>query len=141
MSALLLNTFKAFGPGASRREVAQVAAALRESGDEDMGRLLNYEENQRDWDRCCAIADDAGAYAFVALDLAVAFHNPEWFAGLSGAKTSTRQRRWLRRRRSSCPTAGRPFRLPRPIRPRGTAPSGWCPATGNRRRVAGGDSA
>jgi hypothetical protein len=32
-------------------------------------------------------------------------------------------------------------RVPRPIRPRGTAPSGWCPATGSRRPVAGGDSA
>jgi hypothetical protein len=82
VSARLLNAFKALGPGPTRREIATVASALRESGDEQVGRLLNYEEHPQDWDRCCAIADEAGAYAFVALDLAVAFHNPEWFAGL-----------------------------------------------------------
>jgi hypothetical protein len=82
MSGLLFNAFRALGPGATRREIAQVAAALRESGDEDVGRLLNYEEDPQDWDRCCAIADGAGAYGFVALDLAVAFHNAKWFARL-----------------------------------------------------------
>jgi Ribbon-helix-helix protein, copG family len=82
VSALLYNALRALGPGPTRREVAQVAAALRESGDGEVGPLLNYEENPELWDRCCAIADDAGAYGFVALDLAVAFHNPEWFAGL-----------------------------------------------------------
>jgi hypothetical protein len=41
MSALLLSAFKALGPGPTRREIATVASALRESGDEDVGRLLN----------------------------------------------------------------------------------------------------
>ena len=81
MSALLFNAFRALGPGPTRREVAQVAGALRESGDgEEVWRLLNYEENPGDWDRCCEIADEAGASGFVALDLAVAFHNPAYFA-------------------------------------------------------------
>jgi hypothetical protein len=82
VSALLFNAFRALGPGAPRREIATVARALRESGDQEVGPLLNYEENPELWDRSCAIADDAGAFGFVALDLAVAFHNPEWFAGL-----------------------------------------------------------
>jgi hypothetical protein len=80
MSALLLNAFKALGPAASRREIALVAAALRKSGDEEVGRLLDYANHPEAWDRCVAMADEAGAYAFVALDLAVAFHNPGYYA-------------------------------------------------------------
>ncbi len=76
MSALLFDAFRALGSGPTRREVAQVAAALRESGDEGVGRLLD-DPHQR-----VAIADDAGAYGFVALDLAVAFHSPGAFAEL-----------------------------------------------------------
>jgi hypothetical protein len=57
--------------------------ALRDSGDaEEVGRLLDYSEDAKDWDRCCEIADEAGAYGFVALDLALAFHNPRAFAKL-----------------------------------------------------------
>lgn len=82
MSALLLNAFKALGPAATRREIALVATALRDSGDEDGGPLLDHESNPEGWGRCCAIADEAGAYGFVALDLAVAFHNPRAFARL-----------------------------------------------------------
>ena len=82
MSALLLNAFKALGSAANRREIGLVAAALRESGDEEVGPLLDYANNPELWDRCEAIADEAGAYGFVALDLAVAFHNPEAFAKL-----------------------------------------------------------
>jgi hypothetical protein len=81
VSGLLFNAFRALDSAADRREIATVAAALRESGDE-VGRLLHYEENPELWDRCCAIADEAGAYGFVALDLAVAFHNPAAFAEL-----------------------------------------------------------
>lgn len=33
---------------------------------------------------CVAIADGAGAYGFVALDLAVAYHDPAAFAELVG---------------------------------------------------------
>ena len=53
-----------------------MAAALRESGDQEVGPLLNYKENPELWDQCVEIADQAGAFGFVALDLAVAFHNP-----------------------------------------------------------------
>jgi hypothetical protein len=44
--------------------------------------LLLDETRPELWDRCNAIADEAGASGFVALDLAVAFHNPEAFAKL-----------------------------------------------------------
>ena len=47
MSALLFNAFRALGPAAERREIAKVARALRESGAEEVGRLLNYEEHRR----------------------------------------------------------------------------------------------
>jgi hypothetical protein len=80
VSALLFNAFRALGPGPSSREIALVAAALRESGEEEVGRLLDYAKHPDAWERCVAIADEAGAYAFVALDLAVAFHNPGYFA-------------------------------------------------------------
>ena len=82
MSALLFNAFKVLGSGPTRREVVSVAAALRESGDEVVGPLLDYANRAELWDRCEAIADEADAYGFVALDLAVAFHNPEAFAKL-----------------------------------------------------------
>ena len=62
--------------------MARVALALRESGDEEVGRLLDYENNRELWARCNAIADEAGAGGFVALDLALAFHNPANFATL-----------------------------------------------------------
>ena len=59
-----------------------VAKALRESGDVEVGPLLDYANNRDLWQRCNALADEAGAYGFVALDLALAFHNPETFAKL-----------------------------------------------------------
>jgi hypothetical protein len=82
VSALLFNAFKALGSAANRREIALVAAALRESGDEEVGPLLDYANRPELWGRCCAVAVEAGAYGFVGLDLAVAFHNPEAFAKL-----------------------------------------------------------
>ena len=57
-----------------------MAKALRESGDVEVGPLLDYANNRDLWERCIALADEAGAYGFVALDLALAFHNPEAFA-------------------------------------------------------------
>jgi hypothetical protein len=45
-----------------------------------VGRLLDYANHPDAWERCVAMAAGAGAYAFVGLDLAVAFHNPEYFA-------------------------------------------------------------
>lgn len=76
MSALLFNAFRALGPGPTRPEVALVAKALRESGDVAVGPLLDFENHPELWDRCSEMADEAGAYGFVQLDLAVAFHNP-----------------------------------------------------------------
>jgi hypothetical protein len=82
MSDLLFNAFRALGPGPSRREIALVAKALRENGDEEIGPLLDYENHKELYARCVEIADEAGAGGFVALDLAVAFHNPRAFARL-----------------------------------------------------------
>jgi hypothetical protein len=82
MSALLFNAFRALGPGPARREVALVAQALRESGDADVGPLLDYENHPELWARCEEMADEAGAFGFVQLDLALAFHNPAHFATL-----------------------------------------------------------
>jgi hypothetical protein len=80
VSALLFNAFKALGSAATAQEIASVAGALRRSGDYDVGALLDYVSNREGWGRCVAMADEAGAYGFVALDLAVAFHNPSHFA-------------------------------------------------------------
>jgi hypothetical protein len=83
VSALLFNAFRALGPAASWREIATVAAALRESGDEETGRLLDYSRNNKEnWDRCVAMAEEAGAHGFIALDLAIAVHNPARVARL-----------------------------------------------------------
>jgi hypothetical protein len=83
VSALLLNAFKALGSAATRHEIGVVADALRRSGDEEVRGLLDYSQgNQEAWRRCLAIADDAGAFGFVALDLALAFQRPEAFHGL-----------------------------------------------------------
>lgn len=59
-----------------------MADALRDAGDEEVGRLLNFGGNQGAWDRCCTMAEEAGAGGFVALDLALAFHNHAFFAML-----------------------------------------------------------
>jgi hypothetical protein len=84
VSGLLLNAFRALGPGPRRREVALVATALRGSGDADeVGRLLNYEENPGDWGRCCEIADEAGASGFVRIERG---------GGLGGRRASTTRR-------------------------------------------------
>jgi hypothetical protein len=82
VNGLLFNAFRALGPAATRREVATVATALRESGDKELGELLNYVENREGYKRCLEIADEAGAYGFVALDLALAFREPRVFAKL-----------------------------------------------------------
>jgi hypothetical protein len=47
-----------------------------------VGPLLDYENHPELWDRCEEMADEAGAFGFVALDLALAFHNPSHFASL-----------------------------------------------------------
>jgi hypothetical protein len=80
VSALLFNAFTALGAAATAQEIASVAKALRESGDKEVGALLDYVSNREGWRRSVAMADEAGAYGFVALDLAVAYHNPRHFA-------------------------------------------------------------
>jgi tryptophan synthase alpha subunit len=80
VSALLLHAFRALGAAATAEEIASVAKALRKSGDQEVGALLDYVSNRQGWRRCVAMADDAGASGFVALDLAVAYHNPRHFA-------------------------------------------------------------
>ena len=50
MSALLLNAFRVLGSGPSRREIALVAKALRESGDVEVGALLDYANNRDLWE-------------------------------------------------------------------------------------------
>jgi hypothetical protein len=82
VSALLFNAFRALGPGPTRREVALVAQALRESGDADVGPLLDYDNEPKLYKRCEEMAEQAGSYEIVALDLALAFHNPAHFAAL-----------------------------------------------------------
>jgi hypothetical protein len=49
VSELLYDAFRALGPGPARREVALVANALRESGDEEGGPMLNYEDEPELW--------------------------------------------------------------------------------------------
>jgi hypothetical protein len=66
-----------------------VADALRESGNEEVGPPLDYANNPAGWDRCVAIADEAGAFGFVALDLAVAYHSPAACAELVGDNEPT----------------------------------------------------
>jgi hypothetical protein len=82
VSSLLFNAFRALGPGPTRREVALVAQALRESGEADVGPLLNYENEPELYKRCEEMPLEAGSYEIVALDLALAFHNPAHFASL-----------------------------------------------------------
>jgi hypothetical protein len=68
----------ALGPAATRREIATVARALRDSGDEDASALLEAD----DFEPLYAIAYETGAYGFVALDLVMAYRNPQGFATL-----------------------------------------------------------
>jgi hypothetical protein len=82
VSGLLFNAFKALGPAATRREIALVAVALRDSGYEEADALLWAAE----LDPLYAIADQAGAYGFVALDLVMAYRNPRAFDRLVDAQ-------------------------------------------------------
>jgi hypothetical protein len=91
VSALLFNEVRALGSAATRREMALVAKALRESGGEEVGRLLDYDGHPELWDRCSEMADEAGAYGFVQLDLAVAFHNPAHFPSLIAEPDAARR--------------------------------------------------
>ena len=82
MSALLLNAFRALGPGPTRREIAQVAAALRDSGDEEALALFQPPGGEYfDHEACAAvaeIADQAGVGGLVALNLYTEVIRPGW---------------------------------------------------------------
>jgi hypothetical protein len=80
VSALLFNAFRALGSAATAQEIASVAGTLRRSGDDEIGVLLDYVGRGEAWEHCLIMAEEAGAYGFVALDLAVAYHNPSHFA-------------------------------------------------------------
>jgi hypothetical protein len=81
VSALLFKAFQALGPGGRTfEETALVADALLNSGDEEIRKLLDCRKGNEAWDRCCEMAEEAGASAFVALDLALAIQNPEGYA-------------------------------------------------------------
>lgn len=73
MSGLLFSAFQALGAGPSRREIATVARALRESGDEETLALFRPLEGENfDREACAAVsevAEQAGAGPFVGLDL------------------------------------------------------------------------
>jgi hypothetical protein len=89
MSGLLFNAFRALGPGATRREIAQVAAALRESGDEDVGRLLNYEEDPQDWTGAARLPTGPALTGSSRLTLRSRSTTRSGSPGSLGAKTST----------------------------------------------------
>ena len=86
MNDLVFTAFQALGPAATRREVALVAQALRERGDEEVLRLFGAgtePEPDAAFDReaCAAvtgIAERAGAGGFVALDLYTEVIRPGW---------------------------------------------------------------
>lgn len=86
MSELLLAAFKALGPAPSRRELALVAKAIRESGDEEALALFGAgREPEPDpafdhdaCDRVTEVAEQAGAGFHVGLDLYTAVVNPGW---------------------------------------------------------------
>jgi hypothetical protein len=82
VSGLLLSAFRALGPGATRREIATVAKALRESGDEETLALFrppggDYFDHKA-CDAVIEIAEQAGAGPFVGLDLYVQTIRPGW---------------------------------------------------------------
>ena len=82
MSGLVFNAFRALGPTATRREIATVAKALRESGDEEVLALFRPPGGEYfDHEACAAvteIAEEAGAGGFVALDLYTEVIRPGW---------------------------------------------------------------
>jgi hypothetical protein len=93
VSALLFNAFRALGSAATRPEIALVAKALRESGDEEARALLEAD----DFEPLNAIAYETGAYGFVALDLVMAYRNPRGFAVLARHDQRTTGREASRR--------------------------------------------
>ena len=80
MSELVSAAFEALGMGATRRDVARVAEALRATGDPDVFDLFG-EPDRFDHEACAAVAEIAvrgGAGGLVALDLYTEFLWPGW---------------------------------------------------------------
>lgn len=86
MNDLVFTAFQALGPAATRREVALVAKALRETGDEEVLGLFGAGTDPEpdaafDREACAAvtgIAERAGVGGFVALDLYTEVIRPGW---------------------------------------------------------------
>jgi hypothetical protein len=82
VSGLLFNAFRALWPGPTRREIATVAKALRESGHEETLALFRPPGGEYfDRGACDAVievAEEAGAGPFVGLDLYTEVIRPGW---------------------------------------------------------------
>ena len=88
MSQLVFRAFQAIGPPGPeyRREVALVAKAIRESGDEEALALFGVGAepdpdpvfDREAFARVTEVADHAGADGLTALDLYTAVVNPNW---------------------------------------------------------------
>jgi hypothetical protein len=84
MTELAVAAFEALGAGPTRRELALVARALRESGDEETVALFAEPFSKDGWSRLAELAEQAGASGFVALDLYVEVANPGAIGGEVG---------------------------------------------------------
>ena len=73
MSELLARAFAALGPAPTDRELALVADAVRNSGDEEAIAALEADYDDPAWKELDAVAIESGASAFVALDLKTVF--------------------------------------------------------------------
>lgn len=97
MSALLFNAFRALGPGPTRREIATVAEALGESGDEEALALFQPPGGEYfDREACAAVikvAEEAGAGPFVGLDLYTEVIRPGWRPFPSSCSMTTQRGR------------------------------------------------
>jgi hypothetical protein len=90
MSETVKLAFKALGTNPARREIAQVARALRESGDDEVRQLVNPPPaimfadpesvpfDREAFDRVRLVAESVGVGRYVALDLYTAVVNPGW---------------------------------------------------------------
>ena len=86
MSELVEAAFRALGPSASWDKVKAVAATLRESDDEETIALLEGaadsiwgDDDDDAWDELKAIAEEADAGPFTALDLITEYALPGAF--------------------------------------------------------------
>lgn len=138
MNDLVFTAFQALGPAATRREVALVAKALRETGDEEVLGLFGAGTDPEpdaafDREACAAvtgIAERAGVGGFVALDLYTEVIRPGWSpfptpggrgAGHRGEFRGKGRRASLRPNKSNCGDGRpRPARRSGPRRPDGS---------------------